>query len=253
MLLSTAIAVASLSTGTIANATEIVPVAKNPIQIAGFFDKIAPSRKSGNDGNNPASVSATPSGDRDSTGTQSFSRFSGQYQDYSDTFNGFKLKIPTEFNLQGKGATTHWGGPLLVGTNASGEEFTGGGLISVNTVEWPAGDPGVACNATVSQYQNDRYYPNDKISSKQVKFGAIPATVVFFEESIYQRGTRDAKNPDDHHRMHFQVCGNGRIYNGILGYYYGSFQRKDIDVQAVFEAVRQSFELVPADNAPIGG
>ena len=254
-LVATAIAVASFGTSSVANSTEIVlsPVEPASLSVAQFgLPRRLPLPGSSKEVD-PSSTSSPPSGDRNATGTQSFSNFSGQYTDYADAFNGFSLKIPTEFNLQGKGATTSWGGPLLVGTKANGEDFTGGGLISVNTVEWPAGNPGVACNATVTQYRNDRYYPNDKISSKQVKFGTIPATVVYFEESIYQRGTRDEKNADDHHRLHFQVCGNGRIYNGILSYYYGFFQRPDLDLQSLFETVRQSFELVPADNAPLGG
>ena len=255
--IAAAIAVA-LVTGSVANAAEVVSVVERQnasSQIVAFgLGDIIPSGGSDAEEVEDASPSASPStGDRNATGTESFSGFSGGAQNYTDSFNGFKLKIPNEFQIQTKGATTNWGGPLLVGTDASGEEFTGGGLISVNTIEWSAGNPVVACNATVSQYKNDRFYPNDKISSKQVKFGNIPATVVFFEESIYQRGTRDEKNPDDHHRLHFQVCGNGRIYNGLLGYYYGFFKRNDVDVRAVFEAVRDSFELVPADNAAIGG
>ncbi len=255
ILTATVIAAYSFGASGLANASETSSASAldGPSRLAGLFDKIVPSSSSDTNRNNTGPISAPPSGDRNATGTQSFNGFSGQYTDFIDSFNGFKIKLPSEFSLQNKGATTIWGGPLLVGRNTNGEEFTGGGLISVNTVEWPAGNPSVACNATVTQYQSDRFYPNDKISSKQVRFGEIPATVVFFEESIYQRGTRDEKNPDDHHRMHFQVCGNGRIYNGILGYYYGFFKRTDINISTVFEAVRQSFQLVPADNAAIGG
>jgi|GEM_PF-1174173 len=253
-ILAAATLLATFSAASIVRAEPAASNAEMPFSVAGLFDNVIPSSGSGSDADaDSGSSSAPPSGDRDATGTQAFRNFSGQTQAHQDSFNGFSINVPVEFQLNGKGATTNWTGPLLVGKDSSGDEFTGSGLISVNTVEWAAGDPTVACNATVSQYTNDRFYPNDKLSKKQVKFGTIPATVVRFEESIYQRGTRDEKNADDHHRMHFQVCGNGRIYNGTLGYYYGFFKRNDVDVRAVFEAAIQSFKLIPADNSPIGG
>ena len=39
--------------------------------------------------------------------------FSGKTQVYEDTTNGFRLEVPIEFNLTGRGANTTWEGPKV--------------------------------------------------------------------------------------------------------------------------------------------
>src|SRR5207247_1800423 len=52
--------------------------------------------------------------------------FSGTFNGYVDTYNGFKFNLPAEFEIENRGATTTWHGPML---------DDGATTISVNVVE----------------------------------------------------------------------------------------------------------------------
>lgn len=158
--------------------------------------------------------------------------FSGKSATYLDDYNGFRIDVPTEFSLGEKGQTTNWTGPIM-------DEGAVG--IYVNAAPLPGVSPAMLQDTYKQQYEADRFYTD--VVATQVKYGNKMVPALRVKEVNNQRGTRDMKQPGDHHRWHLFVFGNERVYT--FGF-TGMFQTfEDNEVQGVYEKAIASVELVP--------
>ena len=152
---------------------------------------------------------------------------------YQDTYNGFKIGIPAEFELQEKGATTNWIGPMMAGGVAG---------IYINTVEMKGVPSEVLYNGNLQSYQNNRNYTD--VVPVPVKLGDRTVFAFRCKEADNKPGTADKKSGDDIHRWHLFVFGNDRFYTmGFTGM-FAAFE--DDELPAIFEEVIKSVELIPA-------
>lgn len=168
----------------------------------------------------------------DAAPADDFDGFSGQAEEYLDDYNGFKVDIPVEFELQTDGQTTDWTGPILDGGAVS---------IYVNAAPLPGVASGTLQQTYRQQYEEDRFYTDVQLTTVPYGDGSVPAMTV--REVDNRRGTRDQKAPDDIHRWHLFVFGNERVYTWGFTGMFQTFQ--DEEVQALYEDVIASVELVP--------
>ncbi len=158
--------------------------------------------------------------------------FSGAVTEFKDTYNGYKLKVPVEFKQTSKGATNGWVGPLLNGTAVS---------FSVNCVEMPNVSSQVMYDINFKQKKRDRFYVD--VKPVIIKFGDKTVKGFVCKEASHIRGGRARKQPEDLHRWHLFVYGNGRAYTCGFSANFKSFQQGL--VQDVFRKIIKSFELIP--------
>lgn len=178
-------------------------------------------------GNNNSDSKPAPS-----ESSQSFKGFSGQYAEYADTYNGFKIKIPTEFNLTDKGMTTNWNGPLMDGGSA---------LIYINAAPLKGVPSKTAYEINLKSKKEDRNYV--EVVPVTVKMGNKTAFAFRCKEAPNKPGTPDTKSPTDHHRWHLMVFGNETVYTlGFTGP-FAAFQSNKL--QVTYEDVIKSVELLP--------
>lgn len=164
--------------------------------------------------------------------SQSFKGFSGQYADYADTYNGFKIKIPTEFNLTDKGLTTNWLGPTMHG---------GAALIYVNAAPLKGVPSKTAYEINLKSKKDDRNYV--EVVPVTVKMANQTTYAFRCKEASNKPGTPDTKAPTDHHRWHLMVFGNETVYTlGFTGP-FAAFQANTL--QATYDEVIRSVELIP--------
>jgi hypothetical protein len=198
-----------------------------PKTIAGLFDGIKlPDNNNGN-----GSGGTSNSGDAGNS-TQGFKGFSGQMSDYADTYNGFKIKIPAEFKLHEKGATTDWTGPLM---------DEGSATIYINSAPLKGVPSKTAYDINFKSKKEDRNYTD--VTPVKVKIGSKTTWAFRCKEATNKPGTPDAKAPSDIHRWHLFVFGNETVYTlGFTGP-YASFQSNKL--QPTYEQVIKSVELIP--------
>ncbi len=163
--------------------------------------------------------------------SESFDGFSGNYAEYLDDYNGFRVNIPEEFALHNQGQTTDWIGPIL-------DEGAVG--IYVNAAPLPGVDPGTLQQTYRQQYEDDRFYTD--VQTLSVPYGDRMVPALRAREVDNQRGSRNQKAPDDIHRWHLFVFGNERVYTWGFTGMFQTFQ--DDEVQALYEEVISSVELV---------
>jgi len=180
----------------------------------------------------PSEETPTSSPTSSSGQAQTFSGFSGRFTDYQDSYNGFKLKVPVEFPLHEKGATTDWTGPLLDGGSA---------LIYINATPLKGVPSQVVYNANLQSKQTDRNFT--EVVPMKVKLGNTAVLAFRCKESNYRPGTADLKAADDIHRWFLFVFGNESVYTIGLTGPFQSFQTNKL--QPTYEAVIKSVELVP--------
>lgn len=159
--------------------------------------------------------------------------FSGKLAPYEDTYNGFKLMLPTEFQVGTKGATTDFNGPQVDGFAT---------LVYINTVEMPGVPAKVLYDTNLQSKKQDRNYTD--VKPLKVK-SAVKGEVYAFtcSEANHAAGSPEEKKADDHHRWHLFVFGNGRFYTcGFTGS-YAAFQAQQL--QPTYTKIIQSFELIP--------
>ncbi len=158
--------------------------------------------------------------------------FSGQVSQYSDTYNGFRLNIPSEFTLHEKGATTDWTGPILDG---------GAATIYINVVEMKGVPSKTLYDINLKSKKDDRAYTD--VVPVKVRFGKTTVPAFRCKEATNRTGSPDEKAPDDPHRWHLFVFGNDRFYTcGFTGT-YATFKAGRL--QATYEKVLASLELIP--------
>ncbi len=169
---------------------------------------------------------------QDSTASQDFKGFSGNYTDYSDSYNGFKLKIPTEFKLHERGATTDWTGPLLDNGSAS---------IYINAAPLKGVPSKVVYDANFKSKKEDRNYT--EVVPVKVKLGSKTVYAFRCKEADHKPGSPETKASDDIHRWHLFVFGNETVYTmGFTGP-FASFKANKL--QKTYEDVIKSVELIP--------
>lgn len=193
-----------------------------PIEIEG--GETTPGQEEGTNSREQNSSTATSA--RDAEG------FSGEYTEYLDDYNGFKVQIPKEFKLNDKGQSTDWIGPM----------FNGGATgIYVNAAPLPGVAPQILQQTYKKQYEQDRNYTDVVLT--QVRYGNKMVPALRVKEINNRPGTRDLKSPDDIHRWHLFVFGNDRVYTWGFTGIFQDFQENR--VQSVYEEVIKSVELVP--------
>jgi len=164
-----------------------------------------------------------------------FSGFSGDHEPYTDTFNGFSLDVPVEFEILEPGQTTNWTGPIL---------DEGATSIYVNAAPLPGVDSGMLQQTYRQQYENDSFYTDVQLLTVPYGNGSVPALRT--REVDTKRGTNTQKSPDDIHRWHLIVFGNERVYTWGFTGMFQTFQ--DNEVQDLYETVIDSVELVGIDQ-----
>jgi hypothetical protein len=161
--------------------------------------------------------------------------FSGKTQVYEDTFNGFRLELPVEFQMTNKGANTIWDGPKV-------EDFAT--TITVNATPMVGVHPQAIYDGVVRSKKTDR----NVVDVRQIKMpGKLKGKPIFAfrcMESPKTPGTNDEKGPNDYHRWYLQVYGNDAAYELCMtGSYKALGQGKELP--AVYLAVLKSFQLIP--------
>lgn len=179
-------------------------------------------------GDDVEEIEEEPEGDSPSS---SFAGFSGESSEYLDDYNGFKVDIPSEFDLSTQGQTTDWIGPIL---------DDGAVSIYVNAAPLPGVAPGTLQQTYRQQYEEDRFYTDVEMTTVTYGDRTVPALRV--REVDNRRGSREQKAPDDIHRWHLFVFGNERVYTWGFTGMFQTFQ--DNEVQALYEDVMSSVELI---------
>jgi hypothetical protein len=152
---------------------------------------------------------------------------------YLDDYNGFKVNIPTEYELTADGQTTDWTGPILDGGAVS---------ISVNAAPLPGVSPQTLQTTYRDKYLQDRFYTDVVTTTVPYGNGTVPALMV--KEVDNRRGSREQKAPDDIHRWHLFVFGNDRVYTWGFTGMFETFQNPDIDLPGLYRDVMSTVELV---------
>ncbi|MEB3355856.1 MAG: hypothetical protein VKK04_03965 [Synechococcales bacterium] len=161
-----------------------------------------------------------------------FTGFSGEFTNYLDDYNGFRLNVPVEFALNQQGQTTDWIGPII---------NDGAVMIYVNAAPLPGVDPQTLQQTYRQQYEANRDYTDVEPTTVPYGDGTVPALRV--REANNRPGSRDEKAANDLHRWHLFVFGNQRVYTWGFTGMYQTFQENH--VQALYEEVVSSVELVP--------
>jgi hypothetical protein len=158
--------------------------------------------------------------------------FSGKFSDYRDDLNGFKLKLPVEFKLKDKGATTFWQSPLV-------DEQSG--TISVNVARMPGVSSQIMYDTNFKSKKEDPNYT--EVMPIKVKMGKGTALAFRCRESNFQPGTRDRKQPFDIHRWHLYAFANESQYLLSFDGAFSAFGSNKF--QPTYEAVIKSLEILP--------
>jgi hypothetical protein len=161
--------------------------------------------------------------------------FSGDTVSYADDFNGFSVTVPVEYELESPGQTTNWIGPILDG---------GAVGIYVNAAPLPGVDPYMLQQVNKQQYEQDSFYTD--VVETTVPYGSGEVLALRVKEGNNLRGTNTEKGPDEIHRWHLLVFGNDRVYTWGFTGMYKTFD--DNDVQALYEDVIESVQLIPIDQ-----
>jgi len=164
---------------------------------------------------------------------QEFKGFSGNYTDYSDTFNGFKLRIPAEFKLNNRGATTDWSTTAIIDGGAAS--------IYINSAPLKGVPSKVVYDANFKSKKEDRNYT--EVVPVTVKHGNKTAYAFRCKEANHKPGSPEEKDAGDIHRWHLFVFDNQMVYTmGFTGT-YAAF--KGNKLQSTFEPVIKSVEIIP--------
>jgi hypothetical protein len=158
--------------------------------------------------------------------------FSGKFTDYVDEFNGYKMKIPVEYKLKDKGATTFWQSPLVDAQS---------GTLTANATRMTGVPSQVMYDTNLRSKKEDRNYT--EVVPLKVKCGKGAALAFRCKESNFQPGTKDKKKPDDIHRWHLYVFANESQYLFSFDGAFSAFGANKF--QPTYEAVIKSIEILP--------
>jgi len=159
-------------------------------------------------------------------------QLSGKFSEYVDSYNGYKLKVPVEFQRGDRGATTTWQGPLMDGGSAS---------MYINAAPMKGVPSQTVYEINLKSKKEDRNYT--EVVPVKVKFGNKTVPAFRCKESNRRPGSPDMKSPEDIHRWHLFVFGNEMVYTMGFAGPFASFQANKL--QTTYDPVIQSVELVP--------
>lgn len=161
--------------------------------------------------------------------------FSGNTTVYEDTYNGYKLSIPVEFENKGKGANTSWEGPKV-------DDFVTS--IFVNCTPMPGVHPQALYDGIIRAKKQDRTVTEVVPVKMPGKLKGKPIYAFRCKEVNTQPGSPTPKKSDDFHRWFLFVWGNDSAYElAVCCSYQALGQGKELP--PVFDAVIKSFQLVP--------
>ncbi|MBN9415907.1 MAG: hypothetical protein J0I12_10750 [Candidatus Eremiobacteraeota bacterium] len=160
--------------------------------------------------------------------------FSGKTQVYEDTTTGFRMDLPIEFQLTGRGANTTWEGPKV-------DDFATS--IFVNVTPMPGVHPQAIYDGVVRSKKNDKTAVEVRQIKMPGKLKGKPIYAFRFLESPKTPGTNDDKAPQDHHRWFLYVYGNDSAYELCMaGSYQALGQGKELP--EVYLSILKSFRLI---------
>ncbi|MHC9542655.1 MAG: hypothetical protein AB9903_24360 [Vulcanimicrobiota bacterium] len=174
------------------------------------------------------------------TGSGAFSQdplpkegFSKKYNVYLDDWNGYKMKIPVEFKINAKGASTNWSGPISDEACIS---------MSVNVTTMADVSQQTLFDINLQSKKKDRAFVD--VVPLKVKLGKTTVPAFSCKEAPRKPGSSAEKAGDEHHRWFLFVFGNKREYQVTLCAVWSVYKANR--VQDVFGEMLKSFELVPA-------
>lgn len=161
--------------------------------------------------------------------------FSGNTTVYEDTYNGYKLSIPVEFENKQKGANTSWEGPKV-------DDFATS--IFVNCTPMPGVHPQALYDAIIRAKKQDRTVTAVVPIKMTGKLKGKPIYAFRCKEVNTQPGSATPKQPGDFHRWFLFVWGNDSAYElAVCCSYQALGQGKELP--PVFDKVINSFQLIP--------
>jgi len=172
----------------------------------------------------------------DTTDQTTFQGFSGQTTDYVDSYHGFKIKIPIEFQLTTKGDTMIWTGPMVDGLATT---------ISINTTVMRGVPSKAIYIANLKSKKDDRDITGVVPMGVPILIHDKKKKALAFrcKEAEHKPGTPDKKDAGDIHRWYLYMFGNERSYTcGFTGTYQAFEENK---LQSTYDAVIKSIELIP--------
>lgn len=160
--------------------------------------------------------------------------FSGKTQVYEDRATGFRMEVPLEFQMTGRGANTTWEGPKV-------DDFVTS--LFVNVTPMPGVHPQAVYDGVVRAKKNDK----TAVEVRQIKMpGRLKGKPVYafrFMESAQAPGSSQDKAAQDHHRWFLYVYGNDSAYELCMaGSYQALGQGKELP--QVYLKILKSFQLI---------
>jgi len=162
-----------------------------------------------------------------------FKGFSGKYTVYKNVDGKYQINVPEEFKLKNEGYTTDWDGPLIDSMACS---------MSVNWVDMAGVSSDTLYSINLKSYKEKKGEYTD-VQPVKVKWGKKTALAFRVKEVTHKPGQMSKeKDPNDHHRWHLFIFGNGKSYTLGFAANYAAF--KGNKVQKMFEEVIKSVELL---------
>lgn len=182
----------------------------------------------------PAQTQENPSQQQGQPKQDEFKGFSGKSSTYKNVDGKYQINIPEEFKLNAEGYTTDWVGPVIDSMDCA---------ISVNWVDMPGVSSDTLYSINLKSYKEKKGEYTD-IQPIKVKWGKKTAPAFRVKEVTHKPGlSSKEKDPNDHHRWHLFIFGNGKSYT--LGFTANHAAFKGNKVQKMFEEVIKSVELLP--------
>ncbi len=160
--------------------------------------------------------------------------FSGKTQVYEDPSTGFRLEVPVEFQLTGRGANTTWEGPKV-------ENFATS--LFVNVTPMPGVHPQAIYDGVVRSKKNDKTAVEVRPIKMPGKLKGKPIFAFRFMESPKTPGSNDEKGAQDHHRWFLYVYGNDSSYELCMAGSYKALGQGQ-ELPGVYLKMLKSFQLI---------
>lgn len=160
--------------------------------------------------------------------------FSGKTQLYEDKTTGFRMEVPLEFQMTGRGANTTWEGPKV-------DDFVTS--LFVNVTPMPGVHPQAVYDGVVRAKKNDKTAVEVRQIKMPGKLKGKPVYAFRFMESPRAPGSSQDKAAQDHHRWFLYVYGNDSAYELCMaGSYQALGQGKELP--EVYLNILKSFRLI---------
>lgn len=138
--------------------------------------------------------------------SQEFNGFSSNYTDYSDTYNGFKIKVPAEFKLNNRGATIDWSTTTAIDGGVA--------TIYINSAPLKRVASKVVYETNLKSKKEDRNYT--EVVPVKVRYGHKTAYAFHCKEASHKPGSPEEKEANDIHCWHLFVFDQSDgLHNGF--------------------------------------